>query len=95
MAAGARRAFEELPIGAERNEWLSLPVTGCDGVPATGQRWVQQGRLAATVIIPPTMGLAMEILHKAIQTGSQPAEFTLSTPRSYPDLRELAEKAGH
>jgi ABC-type sugar transport system substrate-binding protein len=95
MAAGARRAFEELPIGGERNEWLSLPVTGCDGVPATGQRWVQEGRLAATVIIPPTMGLAMEILHKATQTGSQPAEFTLSAPRSYPDLQELAEKAGH
>ncbi len=95
MAVGARRAFEELPIGAERNQRLSLPVTGCDGVPATGQRWVQQGRLAATVIMPPTMGLAMEILHKAIQTGSQPLEFTLSAPRSYPDLQELAEKARH
>lgn len=93
MAAGARRAFEELPIGAERNQWLSLPVTGWDGVPATGQRWVQQNRLAAMVIMPPTMGLAMEILHKAIQTGSQPSEFTLSAPKSYPDLQELAEKA--
>jgi ABC-type sugar transport system substrate-binding protein len=95
MAAGAHRVFEELPIDAERNQWLSLPVTGCDGVPATGQRWVQQGRLAATVIVPPTMGLAMEILHKAIQRGSQPSEYTLSAPRSYPDLQELADKARH
>jgi len=92
MAAGTRRAFEEMLSGAERNQWLSLPVTGCDGVPATGQRWVQEGRLAATVIIPPTMGLAMEILYQAIITGSQPPEFTLSAPRSYPDLQELAEK---
>src|SRR5271154_1594905 len=47
MAIGARKAFEELPSEAER--WLRLPYLGCDGLPKTGQAWVQSGLLAATV----------------------------------------------
>ena len=52
MAFGARRAFEELSDAQERDRWLRLPFTGCDGVARSGQEWVQQGRLAATVISP-------------------------------------------
>lgn len=92
MAVGARRAFEELPVGVERSRWLNVPHTGCDGVPATGQKWVQQGRLTATIIIPPTMGLAMEMLHKALLSDSQPPEHTLIAAKSYPDLKELSGK---
>jgi ABC-type sugar transport system substrate-binding protein len=95
MAAGARKAFEDLPNSVERDQWLKLPLTGCDGVPGTGQKWVQQGWLTATVITPPTMGIAVEILRNAIQTGSQPPERTLSAPRSYPSLEKLAETARH
>jgi ABC-type sugar transport system substrate-binding protein len=51
MAFGARRAFEELSDAQERDRWL-LPFTGCDGVARSGQEWVRQGRLAATVISP-------------------------------------------
>ena len=50
MAIGARRAFEEWGNLSERDAWLRLPITGCDGVPRSGQEWVRQGRLAATVI---------------------------------------------
>src|ERR1700693_3517052 len=52
MAFGARRAFEELSDAQERGRWLRLPFTGCDGVARSGQEWVRQGRLAATVISP-------------------------------------------
>ncbi len=52
MAFGARRAFEELSDAQERDRWLRLPFTGCDGVARSGQEWVRQGRLAATVISP-------------------------------------------
>jgi ribose transport system substrate-binding protein len=37
MAIGVRRVFQELPNEAERDRWLSLPFTGCDGLPKTGQ----------------------------------------------------------
>ena len=37
MAMGARKAFQEITNEAERSRWLSLPFTGCDGQPATGQ----------------------------------------------------------
>src|SRR3974390_1750202 len=62
MAMGARRAFEEIGDIQERDAWLGLPITGCDGVPRTGQEWVRQKRLAATVVSPPLVGNAMQFL---------------------------------
>src|SRR6266705_3110960 len=41
MAVGARKAFEELANESERERWLKLPFTGCDGLPKTGQSWVR------------------------------------------------------
>src|SRR3984885_9153347 len=49
MAMGARDAFKELTNEDERERWLKLPFTGCDGLPKTGQAWVRSGLLAATV----------------------------------------------
>jgi ribose transport system substrate-binding protein len=89
MAIGARRAFEEESDLQARKAWLSLPFTGCDGVPKTGQEWVRRGLLKATVVTPPTMGLALEIMVKFIQSGGQPPEHTFSEPHSYPALEEL------
>jgi ribose transport system substrate-binding protein len=89
MAIGARRAFEELPDLRERDTWLRLPITGCDGVPRSGQEWVRQGRLAATVISPPLMGDAIQLLASALKAGSQPAERTLISPSSFPSLKEF------
>jgi len=89
MAIGARRAFEELPNGQERDQWLRLPFTGCDGVPRSGQEWVRQGLLAATVISPPLVGDAMRLLSGAMKAGSQPPERTLVGPSSFPALKEL------
>jgi ribose transport system substrate-binding protein len=89
MAIGARRAFEELLDMQERDAWLRLPVTGCDGVPRSGQSWVTQGRLAATVISPPLLGDALQLLTTALRNGSQPAERTLSVPSSFPPLKEM------
>lgn len=94
MAIGARKAFEEVPEIQARKAWLSLPFTGCDGVPKTGQEWVRRGLLAATVVIPPTMGLALEIMAKSICTGVQPPPRTLSQPRSYPALEDIAPRPG-
>jgi ribose transport system substrate-binding protein len=89
MAIGARRAFEELTDTNERDAWLKLPILGCDGVPKTGQAWVRSRRMTATVISPPLMGDAMQMLVAARQAGSQPAERTLVAPVSFPSLSDL------
>ncbi len=89
MAIGARRAFEELGDTREREAWLRLPITGCDGVPRSGQEWVRQGRLAATVISPPLVGDAIQLLVTALKTGLQPPERTVVAPGSFPPLKEL------
>jgi ABC-type sugar transport system substrate-binding protein len=74
---------------AERARWLSLPFTGCDGQPATGQVWVREKCLAATIHIPALAGQAMEILAKAIQDGTQPQEHFLTASFSIPPLESL------
>lgn len=89
MALGARKAFEEHP---NKDQWLQLPYLGCDGMPDTGQAWVRRGLLAATVVIPPNAGTAVEMLAKAIDSKSQPLERSFTTPTSYPPLGALAAR---
>ena len=89
MALGVHRAFEDLPDPSARDAWLRLPITGCDGVPKAGQAWVRQGWLTATIISPPLMGPAMELLATALKTGSQPPERTLIAPDSFPAIKDL------
>jgi len=89
MAMGARRAFGELADTRARDAWLGLPITGCDGVPKAGQAWVSQGWLTATIVSPPLMGDAMQLLASALKSGSQPPERTLLAPNSFPALKDL------
>ena len=89
MAMGARKAFQELPESNARDRWLSLPFIGCDGMPKTGQAWVRNGLLAATVIVPANSGQALELLVKAVQTGTLPPERTLTVPLSYPAVEKM------
>ena len=42
MAMGARKAFSEINEN-ERARWMQIPITGCDGMPKTGQAWVRNG----------------------------------------------------
>ncbi len=93
MAIGARNAFEEVADEKARKEWLSLPFTGCDGVLKTGREWVRRGLLRATVVTPPPMGLALEIMVNGIRSGVQPSERTISRPTSFPPLDELIASA--
>jgi len=88
MAIGARKAFEELPE-ADRERWLKLPFTGCDGLPKTGQAWVRSGLLAATVFVPPNTGQAIEMFVQAIQQKKRPPERVFTIPASIPPLDAL------
>lgn len=91
MAMGARKAFSEIPEG-ERARWLKIPITGCDGMPKTGQAWVRNGTLAATVFIRPNTDLAIEMLVEAFKGAALP-ERKITEPESIPSLAELT-KAG-
>jgi ribose transport system substrate-binding protein len=90
MAMGARKAFEGLPAGASRDRWLSVPYLGCDGLPNSGQVWVRQGSLTATVYIPPNAGTALEMLVNAVRSGTIPPEHTFTAPVSHPKIETLA-----
>ncbi len=90
MAMGARKAFQEHTQGAARDRWLSLPYIGCDGVPKTGQAWVQSGLLAATVVIPPLTDKSIEMLVNAFRGGLVPPERSVLLPSSYPTIEQLA-----
>jgi ribose transport system substrate-binding protein len=89
MAMGARKAFQELTLETERERWLGLPFLGCDGLPNTGQAWVRNGQLAATIFIPPNSGQAMEMLLDALQNGKRPPERALTNAVSIPALESL------
>jgi ribose transport system substrate-binding protein len=88
MAAGARKAFQEQP--SDRERWLALPFTGCDGLPKTGQAWVRSGLLAATIFVPPNTGTALEMLVGALHADIKTPERKLTLPTSIPSLEALA-----
>jgi len=92
MAVGARKAFAGLDNLSERDRWLRLPFVGCDGVPKTGQTWVRTGSLAATVVIPPTAGRAVAIMHQALLTGVKPPDRSFTTPESFPPVEQLSPR---
>ena len=90
MAVGARKAFQDHTTGAARDRWLSLPYTGCDGLPKTGQAWVRSGLLAATVVIPPNTGDAIDMIVQSMRTGVTPPERSTTAVSSFPALETLS-----
>src|SRR3954470_23700424 len=92
MALGARKAFQEIPQSMAREQWLAMPFLGIDGMPKTGQAYVRQGWLTATVIVPTNTGTAIEMLSTALRTGTNPPEKTLISAQSFPTIEELSRK---
>lgn len=82
MAMGARKAFSEI-AEPDRARWLKIPITGCDGMPKTGQAWVRSGTLAATIFIRPNTDLAIEMLVEAFKGAALPESKT-TAPESVP-----------
>jgi ribose transport system substrate-binding protein len=95
MAMGARRAFEELTSREERARWTSLPYIGCDCCPGAGLDWLRNGLLSASIVNPPSGGLALEMMVRAIQTKWQPPERTIVDPISCPAVEKLAGTLAH
>jgi len=89
MAMGARKAFSEIQ-GVQREKWTRVPLIGCDGMPKTGQAWVRQGMLTATIFIPPNADLAVEMLTETMRHGAQHPESKMTEPESIPKMEQLA-----
>ncbi len=92
LALGARRAFEAGTNGPEKDHWMSLPFLGCDACPESGQQWVKRGWLTASVVLPVSAGVALELAVRAVESGSQPVQQTVIKPKSFPALESLTAK---
>src|SRR5262249_43294050 len=95
MVMGARRALSEKMHGEERERWARLPYLRRDACPQTGRKWVQQGLLTASVVLPPSAGQALELMAKALEGSTQPSERTLLTPVPFPAMQKLTSANGN
>jgi ribose transport system substrate-binding protein len=90
IARGARRAFAAVPDVARA--WGEVPFLGIDGVPAEGQRLVQQGALTATVVMPSNTGPALEAVESWMRTGTPPKAAIRMQVISFPPEEQLAPR---
>ena len=84
--------MQQQTTGEERISKSRLPFLGVDGLPKTGQEWVRQHLLAATVIVPPITGTALEAIVSAIRKQAQIRERMLVPPKSFPQPDALASQ---
>ena len=89
MAIGARRA-----IVAMRPTWSETPFLGCDGLPSIGQRLVDEGALAGTVVMPSTAGRAIDLAAAWLDKGTQPPPSVMIEPWIYAPASLAAGRGG-
>jgi ABC-type sugar transport system substrate-binding protein len=96
MAVGALRALARGSVSHGMRELDKVPVTGVDGNPDYGIPLVDRKRLAATIIMPPAAGQAVQLVHEAwTKPGFSPPAIVRLPVRSYPDLSLVALRAQH
>jgi len=94
MAVGGMRALARAGVSYGLRELNAVIVTGVDGNPEYGIPLVDRKRLAATVIMPPAAGQAVQLIHEAWTTpGFSPPPIVRLPVRSYPDLPLVALRA--
>jgi ribose transport system substrate-binding protein len=90
MALAARKVLQGGSDLLERDRWMSVPFTGVDGLPKTGQSWVRDRLLSATVIMPPSAGQALALMIGALGKPGQSIQERIWLPaQSFPPLEEL------
>jgi len=92
MATGARAALEAASHRLQRPDLARLPVTGVDGVPDRGQKDVDEGRLTATIVQPPSTGAALALFVEWDKGAPLAADVVLPVA-SYPGLPDLEKRA--
>lgn len=89
MAAGARRALVKQAAASGRRDLERVPLIGCDGLVEEGRAAVGRGELAATVVVPPSTPVALEVLKRSWD-GQGQAALVLLDVESHPPLANLA-----
>jgi ribose transport system substrate-binding protein len=90
MARGARRAMAELE---DATRWHGVPFLGIDGVPDAGQKMVDQGELAATIVMPSNTAAALEHLVLSLESGVMPPPSVHLAVHPYPEMDRLRSSA--
>jgi ABC-type sugar transport system substrate-binding protein len=85
LAAGAGSAIRALADAGHRATLSAAKLLGVDGCPAYGQRLVDDGTLAASVVTPPNTGLALDLLHRFWTEGRPLPLRSFTAPRAYPE----------
>jgi ribose transport system substrate-binding protein len=93
MARGAVAALRAVAAAASRPELARLPVIGADGLADVGRRLVDDGVLAATIVLPSPASPALDLLARALGQGQQPPPELQLDSTGYPDERTLAARA--
>ncbi|HEY7516293.1 MAG TPA: hypothetical protein VIC87_17515, partial [Vicinamibacteria bacterium] len=91
-AMGVKKALVSVAEAVQRPDAARIPVTGVDGNPDVGRRLVDEGALAATIVVPSTGAPAVEHLLKAIATRQIPPAELILHVKSYPDEATLASR---
>jgi len=94
MAMGVKKALLATAEKLQRPEVARIPVTGCDGHPRVGRKLVDEGALAATIVVPSTGAPAVDQLLKAVATRQIPPAELILHVSSYPDEASLARRLG-
>jgi ABC-type sugar transport system substrate-binding protein len=91
MAAGAANALAEFRKSRPAAIYglTDVPITGCDGVPSHGQRLVHEGLLVATVVIPATSGIAVDLVLDSFEGKAAPDSDLVLQVDSFPDVATL------
>ena len=90
MAVGASKALQQ-PSGDGAHRRVA--VLGCDGLPEGGRKLVDTGVLTATIVTPSNGGPAVQLVARALRSGSAPPASVKLAPVAYPALDELARRA--
>lgn len=80
MAMGAVEAIQEI-----HPEWKAVPAIGVDGLTEKGQRWVNERKLAASVVTTITGGPAIELVDRFLRGEEVPPLVSLPL-RTHPTL---------
>jgi ABC-type sugar transport system substrate-binding protein len=88
MALGVRQALRD--AASKKDLPLATAyITGCDGSQTFGQRLVREGRLKATVIMPPASGAAIEWIARVRTKGELPPVRVIQPVTSFPAISGL------
>lgn len=88
MALGIRQALRDAASSKDL-PLATASITGCDGSQTFGQRLVKDGRIKATVIMPPSSGAAIEWIARSRTKDERPPVRIGQPVTSFPALSSL------